>query len=371
MPDQGQAAPPTVFALPPPVCVAAVLTLAGSSSSVPWKCRITVFRDSKRFCKFLGLGCLHEICHLICAKHDLAMEWHIPPPQHTHTGVLLDHVGYEHINVENLKANLIIHAIHKRPYRSRCSGCQNQRTLVKSWGLLSQQMSLCRGGHTFQFSALLESQLPASVDTPVYRIMYEFEAELCVVQSCRTSASMYKFSRTLTAKRSLPQPLYLHHTLRVFPPTNIIADVNYNKVVYPNASNDLTLKLDGLKTENKHPRTAELWKLKTIAWRLVETTKTISPACVKHAHTGFKALKGVDNEPARGVTRTGTRVIGSELLCEGWKSDVSIDGNTAHVVLRFCANSPATRNSRNDSRAQVCLQFQGNRRHRGQSLAEG
>ncbi|OAQ65559.1 arrestin (or S-antigen) [Purpureocillium lilacinum] len=179
-------------------------------------------------------------------------------------------------------------------------------------------MSLCRGGHTFQFSALLESQLPASVDTPVYRIMYEFEAELCVVQSCRTSASMYKFSRTLTAKRSLPQPLYLHHTLRVFPPTNIIADVNYNKVVYPNASNDLTLKLDGLKTENKHPRTAELWKLKTIAWRLVETTKTISPITSPHE---VLLAQGLVSLARSCFVKGGSRTFPLTAIRRTWSSD--------------------------------------------------
>ncbi|GJN69820.1 hypothetical protein PLICBS_003872, partial [Purpureocillium lilacinum] len=126
-------------------------------------------------------------------------------------------------------------------------------------------------------------------------------------------------------KRSLSEPLYPHHSVRVFPPTNIVADVYYKKTVYPNEKNEFILKLEGLKSHNEQLKTVDLWKLKGVAWTLVETTNTTSPACHKHARMGPGAAKDVQGAPVKGIARTTARVIGSEFLYDGWKSDVSID----------------------------------------------
>jgi arrestin-related trafficking adapter 1 len=180
------------------------------------------------------------------------------------------------------------------------------------------------GTHPFPFSVLLGGHLPATLDTPLTSVIYEFKAEAITVRSptsSNNSCAPIKFERIFDVKRSLPEPDIPHHSVRVFPPTNIKASAHYDQIIHPTGSHNMSMRLDGLTSVNNSNNTTEYWKLKKISWRLEETMKTIAPACERHAPGGPAS------EGKKGVQRVETRGLGERVMFDGWKADYSTDGN--------------------------------------------
>ena len=173
---------------------------------------------------------------------------------------------------------------------------------------------------------MLGGHLPASTETQLMIISYEFKAEALVARSPSSSSGScapIRMDRVLEVKRSLPEPEVPHHSVRVFPPTNIKASAHYDQVLHPTGKHSMSLRLDGLVTSNAGNNTTEVWKLKKLAWRLEETVKTIAPACEKHAPTtGGPAAPGT----RKGLARSETRTLGEKTSFDGWKADYTGDG---------------------------------------------
>ena len=225
----------------------------------------------------------------------------------------------EGIEVDSFHAALRIHVTQKRPFTVGCHDCTNQYTELKKWTFLQQPLSLSKGEHAFPFSILLEGHLPASMDGSLVSIAYEFTAE-AVSKSGGVAA---KLQKVLDVKRSLLAAETPHHSVRVFPPTNIKSSVHYPQTIYPTGSNNLALRLDGIARHNATPNTVEYWKLKKLTWRLEEISKAVAPACDKHAPRpaeGDEESAAAAAAAKKGVQRTETRVIGEKTLFSGWKS---------------------------------------------------
>ena len=109
-----------------------------------------------------------------------------------------------------------------------------------------------------------------------------------------------------------------HHSVRVFPPTNVKASVHYPAVIHPIGENTLSLRLDGIAKHNEKTDMIEYWKLKKLTWRLDETIKSFAPACAKHAPKD--STNAGDPPPKPGSQRLDTRTIGEKTLFSGWKS---------------------------------------------------
>ncbi|KAL0931263.1 uncharacterized protein CTRU02_213998 [Colletotrichum truncatum] len=273
----------------------------------------------------------HENPH---ARLDLKIE---SPPivffgdAETSTGALVSgqmflDVKDDHLEVEAFEAKLNIHVQHKRPFANHCNECQNQYTELKRWTFLAHPTTLKKGLHPFPFSILLEGHLPASMDTPITSIAYEFKAEATLVKGTPGSQTPIKFEQNFDVKRSLPQPEFPHHSVRVFPPTNIKASAHYNQVIHPAGTHNVSFRLDGLTSANASNKTVEFWKLKKVTWKLEETIKTVAPACDKHAPAGAQANQ-------KGLHRSETRILGEKYMHDGWKSDYS--STDGHVEFEF------------------------------------
>ncbi|PHH69445.1 hypothetical protein CDD82_7751 [Ophiocordyceps australis] len=290
---------------------------------------------------------------LDCSVESPPIVFHGSPEDSTGaliSGQMFLDVRAESVDVERFAACLEMRLVHRRPFQNHCSDCQRQSTDLKTWRLLRHTTTLKRGRHLFPFSALLDGKLPASMDTPVISISYHFRAEAVLVHSpgsgpgsASPSASVTRvcFERPLDVKRSLPEPLYPHHSVRVFPPTNIKASAHYSAVIHPTGSNQLTLKLDGLLSRNEKARTVDLWRLKKLTWRLEETVKTRAPACDKHAPPGTTSPPPAasDEETAKKtVARTETRVLGEKQLHDGWKSDFGGTDGVVEMEFDFGVN---------------------------------
>lgn len=184
------------------------------------------------------------------------------------------------------------------------------------------------GLHEFPFSVLLEGHLPATTDNGIVTVRYDFVAEVKP-----KNGPMVKLLKTIDVKRSLPVPEVPHHSVRIFPPTNITASVHYPQVIHPIGTSTLQLRLDGIVKTNPDVKTIEYWKLKRLTWKLEEHLSTVAPACQKHAPKDSET-----GEPAKkGLKRVEARTIGSADLSSGWKADYSPSGNI-DIELEYQCN---------------------------------
>ncbi|KAI1777995.1 hypothetical protein F4818DRAFT_408663 [Hypoxylon cercidicola] len=233
------------------------------------------------------------------------------------SGQLLLKIKEEDFEVESFGAKLQIHVIQKKPFTGHCQQCASQTTEIKSWSFLSEPSALSKRTHEFPFSVLLGGHLPATTDNALIAIRYDFTAEV----KPKTGPSI-KLTKNIDVKRSLPVPELPHHSIRIFPPTNIAASVHYPQVVHPISTNTFTLRLDGIVKHNIEAKSVEYWKLKRLAWKLEETTETVAPACEKHAPKDAES-----GEPAKkGAKRSEARTIAHADMHSGWKSDYSPSG---------------------------------------------
>ncbi|KAI5867911.1 hypothetical protein GGS23DRAFT_1370 [Durotheca rogersii] len=267
-----------------------------------------------------------------------SLDWKIEsPPVVMHgdaensTGALVSGQLYlcvkeDNFEVESFEAKLEIHVTQKRPYASHCQNCSSQTSELKTWSFLADPTILSKRTHEFPFSVLLEGHLPATTDNPVVAIRYEFTAE------ARPRAGLgpaVRLVRTIDVKRSLPVPELPHHSVRIFPPTNIAASVHYAQVVHPSSTNTFTLRLDGIVRSNPDSKSVEYWKLKRLSWKVEEHMEAVAPACDKHAPKDPDSGSTNSNSSGskKGAKRTDARVIAHADLHSGWKSDYSPTGS--------------------------------------------
>jgi hypothetical protein len=247
------------------------------------------------------------------------------------SGQLFLDIKEDNYDVDSFTATLNIHVAQKRPFTVHCTECTNQYTEIVKWDFLPQPLSMTKGVHAFPFSVLLGGHLPASMDGPLMSIAYEFKTE-----AIPKDGLPVKLEKVFDVKRSLPPPELPHHSVRVFPPTNIKASVHYPQVIHPIGTNTLTLRMDGIAKLNPKVNTIEYWKLKKLTWRLEETAKTVAPSCEKHAPKEPKDQPQEAQQAKKGVQRTDTRIIGEKTLFSGWKSNYSgADDSSVEIELEY------------------------------------
>lgn len=261
------------------------------------------------------------------------------------SGQMVLEVRDETVEVASLAASLRIKTTHKKAFQTHCPECQTQYTDVKSWQLLAAPKVLARGTHAFPFSTLLDGHLPASANSSAVTVEYEFRADAKITAMSHaphhSSPSVLRFSRVIPVKRALPVTDHPHHSVRLFPPTNIKTSAHYTSVIHPGNRNTVTLKLDGLMSANEKTKTLDLWKLKRVSWKLEEVVRSVAPACDKHK---FMVVTKPGNEDTpedeqKGAPRTESRVLGEKHMHEGWKSDYSGTDGTVDMEFEYAMSS--------------------------------
>ncbi|KAI1364159.1 hypothetical protein F5Y08DRAFT_219835 [Xylaria arbuscula] len=242
------------------------------------------------------------------------------------SGQLQLRVKDETFEVENLDAKLEIRVTQKKPFKDHCQHCATQKTELKSWSFLAEPTALGKRTHDFPFSVLLEGHLPATTDNHLLSIEYVFTAEA----RPRDGGLPLKLRRVIDVRRSLPAPTVPHHSVRIFPPTDITANVHYDPVIYPNATSRFNLRLDGIGKHNVS--SVEYWKLKRLSWKLEEDITTVAPACQKHTP---KTASAEGSEAKKGITRSDTRVIAHADLHSGWKADYRSADGTVEAEVEY------------------------------------
>ncbi|KAI0020842.1 hypothetical protein F4780DRAFT_770489 [Xylariomycetidae sp. FL0641] len=268
------------------------------------------------------------------------------------SGQLLLCVKEEPFEVESFDAKLMIHVTQKRPFSSHCQNCTNQKTELKKWSFLTEPTALTKRTHEFPFSVLLDGHLPATTDNSIVSINYDFVAEV----KPRAGPTL-RLQKNIPVRRSLPVPDMPHHSVRIFPPTNITASVVYDQVVHPIGANQFSLRLDGIVKHNPEAKSVEFWKLKRLSWKLEENLTTIAPACEKHAprssssnsNSSSDAAAGAGTAAAaaaagtehacsssrKGAKRTDSRTIAHADMHGGWKSDYAPGAGSIETEITY------------------------------------
>ena len=222
----------------------------------------------------------------------------------------------EPVEFEGFDATLYVRKQYKKPFNRDCAHCAVETIELEKWQLLQQPTTLEAGKHAYPFSALLPGHIPATLDNPVLSITYEFKAQ------AMAQGTVLTFTRHPQVKRSLLGADPTHQSQRVFPPTNITANMFLNRVIHPAGDHPIHLRIDGLVTNADGG--IETWKLKKLSWKLEETDQTIAPACPKHA--GSEANRYLRKEK---------RVIGEASMWDGWKSEYNDTDGLVEMEINY------------------------------------
>lgn len=247
------------------------------------------------------------------AKVDMVVE--SPPlvfynsPQ-TSTGALFSGqlkvtVTDAQVTFDKFEMRLLATVHNKKPVAPHCTDCATQTTEIHKWDLLTAPTLLRQGDHYFPFSHLLPGHLPVTTHGHLATLDYHLDA-LAVT----AHGDKIKFARNLDIKRAI-MPGNDKHSIRIFPPTNLTATVTLPPVIHPIGDFPIELRLSGIVTNKDQAQMR--WRLRKLNWRIEETQKAVSPACAKHTQKLGGENKGIFHED--------TRVIGSEEVKHGWKTD--------------------------------------------------
>lgn len=222
----------------------------------------------------------------------------------------------ERLEFDGFEAVLELHRQYKKPFNRDCQNCATQTTELKKWVFLPQSATLEVGKHAYPFSALLPGDLPATHDSAVLSVSYTFKAQ------ATSQGSTINLKRHPVVKRSLMASDPTHQSQRMFPPTNIVANMFLHRVIHPVGDNTIHLRIDGL--VSKVEGGVEMWKLKKLAWKLEESAQTIAHACPKHANHQVKAY-----------LRKEKRIIAEGSQWEGWKTDYNEADGKIEMELKY------------------------------------
>ncbi|RPA95212.1 hypothetical protein L873DRAFT_1813142 [Choiromyces venosus 120613-1] len=262
---------------------------------------------------------------------DIAMTIESPPlvfygsPRES-TGALLSGVMTLKVKeteqtFEAFTMRLLADVLTRKPVSAHCSDCTTSVSELHKWPLISEPVVLQKGTHTYPFSYLLPGHLPATNSNALSRITY------CLYATATTiKGDEIKFEKPITLQRAI-LPGLDKHSIRIFPPTNLSANVTLPPVVHPGGDLPLHIRLGGVLSKARTNR----WRLKKLSWRIDETSRVVSPACKQHS-----SKLGGDG---KGLLHDDVRTVGSGEVKNGWKSDfTSEDGS---IEVEFNASIPA------------------------------
>jgi len=236
-----------------------------------------------------------------------------PPKESTGallSGIMKLQVKETEQTFEAFTMRLLADVLTKKPVGAHCSDCTTSVSELHKWQLISEPVVLKKGTHTYPFSYLLPGHLPASNNNALSRITY------CLYATATTmKGDEIKFEKPITLQRAvLPGPD--RHSTRVFPPTDLSANVTLPPVAHPGGDFPLHIRLDGVLSKARTSR----WRLKRLSWRIDETSRVVSPACKQHS--------GKLGGDGKGLLHDDVRTVGSGEVKSGWKSDFnSTDGS--------------------------------------------
>jgi arrestin-related trafficking adapter 1 len=225
------------------------------------------------------------------------------------SGQLLVTVLEPSATFKSIEVQLFCSTSVKKAVVKDCVDCHSATTELKKWQFAPEPLTLTTGPHQFPISYLFTGKMPATTHAHLCMLDYHWAAVATTVEG-----ETIKFSDTILLKRAI-HPQQDKESVRVFPPTNIAANVTHNPIIYDTGDIPMSMRLTGItKTLDK---ASVRWRLRRLVWRIEEVEKIVSHACPKHAS---KVPEG-----EAGILHDNTRTIGeAEVNYQKtpWKTDI-------------------------------------------------
>ncbi|KAH7152697.1 hypothetical protein EDB81DRAFT_945668 [Dactylonectria macrodidyma] len=244
------------------------------------------------------------------------------------SGALSLKVNKSPVEIDGFTAILNVHTVQKKPVKSRCTKCKDQYLEIHHWSFLNQKTILQSGSHIFPFSTVIPDHLPASMDSPLLSVSYEFYAEVYFKsQSTPTSPPQsVTFKRILTVRRLIPVPNCPLQATRNFPAAGIRVESSIDSIIRPAGFNGVSLSLTGLLASPGNGQNDHLWRLWKGAWRLEENIEAVAIPCERH-----RCL--IPEDGSEDFVRRKTRTLREKGIYGGWEENEA--EGTAEVGFDF------------------------------------
>ncbi|KAM0420977.1 hypothetical protein ACHAPT_011220 [Fusarium lateritium] len=225
------------------------------------------------------------------------------------SGEVTVEVHEERVYMAQLDAEVNLRIAYKRPFKSHCNACRNWNHQLASCQLLAQPTTLTYGKHTFPFSALIEGDHPASMETSLISVKYGLATEAQCARHGAATLETAKNEQAIIVRPSPPDPRSAQRTVTTVDPITIIT--HHEPVIDAKNSNRFSFELGGLNGSNGAIGDLKQWKLDEIKWHIVETTKTTLPACEKHRPASLSDM-------GRVMRIRDTQVLAKSGIKDGW-----------------------------------------------------
>lgn len=194
---------------------------------------------------------------------------------------------------ETIEVRLLSVTTLKKPVAHHCDECGGSKKELRKWNFAIEPTTLSPGEHKFPLSYLFGGNLPATTHSHYALIDYQ------LVATVKTqSGQVAKHSHAIDLQRAV-RPGNERQSIRVFPPTNMTANVKISPVIYTNSEIPVSLRLAGIKTSTE--KTEVRWRLRRLLWRIDEIQKISTPACPKHRSKIPEGQTGVKHEEIKSV----------------------------------------------------------------------
>ncbi|KAI5468130.1 hypothetical protein BGZ63DRAFT_419767 [Mariannaea sp. PMI_226] len=241
------------------------------------------------------------------------------------SGQVLLKLNEDNVEVERFFGSLSIHTVQKKPFKNRCADCKDQHDVLQSWSFLDQEAVFEKGSHQFAFSALIPDDLPATMDTPLLSVSYEFKCEVRFRQKNTGAPQSSNFTREIAITRSSSLPDGPVYSDRFFQSAGIGASSSIESILHQEKGSRATISLKGLRRSTSDDENIEMWRIWKGAWQLEERIKTVVKPCKRH--------EVVPPDGNGDVVREKTRLLGERSLYEGWTTNDA--AGTAQLDFEF------------------------------------
>lgn len=191
---------------------------------------------------------------------------------------------------------VIVQEVHTvKAHSGNCENCLSRTTELARWDVLTHPADLPKASHAYPFSHLIPGSVPAATSNSVFSVSYRLSAVAVPdndkhnVMDPTRPGHRYHFQNfvinyPLNIMRSIIRGPD-RNSVRVFPPTDIVAQMTLPSSVFPGSAFPLEMVLEGIAichddNPNRHTR----WRLRKINWRIDEEAKIRAFRCPLHQH---------------------------------------------------------------------------------------
>jgi arrestin-related trafficking adapter 1 len=203
-----------------------------------------------------------------------------------------------------------------------CPDCHSATKELHKWSFAPEPLALDVGEHKFPISYLFTGAMPATTHAHLCMLDYHWAAT-----AVTTKGEEMRHAETLELKRAI-HPGQDKNSVRVFPPTNITANLTHNPVIYESGDIPISMRLTGVSKVVE--KTSLRWRLRRLVWRIDEVEKIVSHPCPNH--TSKVPDGGV------GVMYEETRTIGEDEVNyqkNPWKTDIQAGEIDAEFICHL------------------------------------